>query len=67
MARDPVDRWQAGAVLQDADAYRRLPDLAAEVGAAEGIRQGLEDLAGGHSRPARDVFDEIRAKNDMPR
>jgi prevent-host-death family protein len=33
---------KAAAVLQDAEAYQRLLDLAAEATAAEGIRQGLE-------------------------
>jgi hypothetical protein len=33
------------AVLQDADAYHDLLDLAAAGGAVEGIRQGLEDVA----------------------
>jgi prevent-host-death family protein len=52
---------KAAAVVQDAEAYQQLLDLAAEVSAAEGIRQGLEDVANGRTRPAREVFDEIRA------
>ena len=55
------------AVLQDAEAYQRLLDLAAEASAAEGIRQGLDDVANGRTRPAREVFDEIRAEYDIPR
>ncbi len=58
---------RAAAILQDAHAYQRLLDLAAEANAAEGIRQGLEDLANGRTQPARDVFDEIRAEHDIPR
>jgi prevent-host-death family protein len=58
---------KAAAVVQDAEAYQHLRDLAAEAGAAEGIRQGLEDLASGRTRPAREVFDEIRAKHEIPR
>ena len=58
---------KAAAVVQDAAAYQRLLDLAAEASAAEGIRQGLEDRAGGRTRPAREVFDEIRAEHDIPR
>lgn len=51
----------------DAEGYQRLLDLAAEVSAAEGIRQGLEDVASGRIRPAREVLDEIRAEYDIPR
>ncbi|MDR3534549.1 MAG: type II toxin-antitoxin system Phd/YefM family antitoxin [Rhodopila sp.] len=58
---------KAAAVLQDAEAYQHLLDLAAGANAAEGIRQGLEDTANGRTRPARDVFDEIRAEYGIPR
>lgn len=58
---------KAAAVVQDAEAYQRLLDLAADASAAEGIRQGLEDMAAGRTRPAREVFDEIRAEHDIPR
>ncbi len=54
-------------MVQDADAYQWLLDLAAEVSATEGIRQGLEDVASGRTRPARKVLDEIRAEYDIPR
>ncbi len=46
-------------VLQDAAEYERLLDLAAEADANEGIRQGLEDVAAGRTRPAREVFAEL--------
>jgi prevent-host-death family protein len=58
---------RAAAVVQDAEAYQHLLDLAAEASAAEGIRQGLEDLAAGRTRPARAAFDALRAKCDIPR
>ena len=58
---------KAEAVVQDAESYQRLLDIAAQADAAEGIRQGLEDLRKGRSRPARDVFDKIRAEHDIPR
>jgi hypothetical protein len=57
---------KAAAMVQDDDAYQWFLDLAAEVSAAEGIRQGLEDVASGHTRPAREVLDEIRAEYDIP-
>ena len=58
---------KAEAVVQDAESYQRLLDIAAQADAAEGIRQGLEDLRKGRTRPARDVFDKIRAEHDIPR
>ncbi len=58
---------KAAAVVQDAEAYQHLLDLAAAASAAEGIRQGLEDLATGCARPAREVFNEIRAQYGIPR
>jgi hypothetical protein len=44
-----------------ADQLRR--DLAAQASAAEGIRQGLADLAAGRTRSAREVFDAFRAEH----
>ena len=58
---------KAAAVVQDAEAYQQLLDLAADASAAEGIRQGLEDLANGRTRPALDVFNEIRTEYVIPR
>ena len=57
---------KAAAVVQDAEAYQLLLDLAAEASAEEGIRQGLDDLANGRTRPAAEAFDEIRAAYDIP-
>ena len=58
---------KAAAVLQDAEAYQHLLDLAGEASAAEGIRQGLEDMRNGRIRSAGVVFDEIRADYAIPR
>ena len=58
---------KAAAVLQDAEAYQRLLDLAAEANAAEGVRQGLEDLQNRRTRPARAVLDDVRAEHGIPR
>jgi prevent-host-death family protein len=60
-------RGKAAAIVQDAQAYQRLLDIAAQAEAEEGIRQGLDDVAHGRTRPAREVFDEIRRKHDIPR
>jgi hypothetical protein len=58
---------KAAAIVQDAEAYQRLLDVAASADAPEGIRQGLDDIAHARTRPAREVFDDIRRKHDIPR
>ena len=58
---------KAAAVVQDAEAYQRLLDIAARAGAEEGIRQGLDDVAHARTRPAREIFDEIRRRHAIPR
>ena len=58
---------KAEAVVQDAEAYQHLLDIAAQSDAVEGIRQGLGDAEKGRTRPAREVFDEIRAEHVIPR
>ena len=60
-------KGKAAAIVQDAEAYQRLLDIAAHADAEEGIRQGLDDLAHGRIRPAREIFDEIRRKHGIPR
>jgi prevent-host-death family protein len=60
-------KGKAAAIVQDAEAYQRLLDVAAAADAAEGIRQGLDDVAHGRTRPAGEVFDDIRRKHDIPR
>lgn len=58
---------RAAAVVQDAEAYQRLLDIAAQADAAEGIRQGLEDARKGRTRPAREFFREFEAAHDLSR
>jgi prevent-host-death family protein len=60
-------KGKAAAVVQDAEAYQRLLDIAASANAEEGIRQGLDDVAHGRTRPAKAVFNEIRHKHGIPR
>jgi prevent-host-death family protein len=58
---------KAAAVVQDAAAYQRLLDLAASADEEGAIRQGLDDVAHGRTRPAREVFEEFRRKHGIPR
>jgi hypothetical protein len=54
-------------VVQDAEWYQRPLDLVARVDVHGAIRQGLEDVAHGRTRPAQEVFNEIRSRNGIPR
>lgn len=56
---------KAAAVVQDAEAYQRLLDVAASADAAEGIRQGVEDVKKGRIRPAKEFFEEFEAKHGL--
>jgi prevent-host-death family protein len=60
-------KGKAAAIVQDAEAYQRLLDVAASADAEEGIRQGREDVKKGRTRPAREFFDEFEAKHGIPR
>ena len=58
---------KAAAVVQDAEAYQRLRDIAAQADPDEGIRQGLEDAAQGKVRSAKEFFAEFEAAHGIPR
>ena len=58
---------KAEAVVQDAEAYQRLLDIAARADVYEAIRQGLDDIARGRTRPAREVFNEMRRRYGISR
>ena len=60
-------KGRAAAIVQDAEAYQRLLDIAAAADAREGIRQGLEDARKGRGRPAREFFKEFEAKYGLSR
>ena len=59
-------KGQVAAILQDAEAYQRLLDIAASADATEGIRQGLDEASNGKGRPVREFLAEFRAKNGIP-
>jgi prevent-host-death family protein len=60
-------KGKAAAIVQDAEAYQRLLDIAARASAEEGIRQGLEDLKRRKMRPAREFFGEFETEHGIPR
>jgi prevent-host-death family protein len=57
---------KAEAVVQDAEAYQRLLNIAAQAYASEGIRQGLEDVKKGRIRPAREALEMFRRIHAIP-
>ena len=58
---------KAEAVVQDAQAYQQLLDIAARADVYEALRQGLDDIAHGRTRPAREVFSEFRRRHGLSR
>jgi prevent-host-death family protein len=58
---------KAEAVVQDAESYQALLHRAARADVYEAIRQGLDDVAHGRTRPAREVLSEFRRRHGIPR
>lgn len=60
-------KGKAAAIVQDAEAYQRLLDIAAQANVSEGIRQGLKNVRTGRVRPAREFFEDFEARHAIPR
>jgi prevent-host-death family protein len=60
-------KGKAAAIVQDADAYQRLLDIAALADAEEGVRQGLVDAKKGKTRPAKEFFHDFEAAHGLRR
>jgi prevent-host-death family protein len=60
-------KGKAAAVVQDAEAYQRLLDIAARADMQEGVRQGLEEAKQGKSRPLTEFLEEFEAKHGIRR
>jgi len=58
---------KAAAIVQDAEAYQQLLDIAAHADPEEGIRQGLQDAKQGKVRPAGEFFADFEATHGIPR
>jgi prevent-host-death family protein len=58
-------KGKAQAVVQDAEAYQRLLDIAALADAREGIRQGLEESRRGLGQDAEAFFAEFEAAHGI--
>jgi prevent-host-death family protein len=60
-------KGRAAAVVQDAEAYQRLLDIAARADAREGIRQGLEEARAGMGHDAEEFFAGFEAAHGISR
>jgi prevent-host-death family protein len=58
-------RGKAAAIVQDAEAYQHLLDIAARADVLEGIRQGLEEAKQGKGRDVEEFFAEFEAKHGI--
>ena len=58
-------KGRAAAIVQDAEAYQRLLDIAARSDACEGIRQGLEQAKLGKGRDVEEFFAEFEDKHGI--
>ena len=58
---------KAEAVVQDAASYQRLLDSAARADVYEAVRQGVDDIAHGRTRPARKAFNKLRRRHGVSR
>ena len=58
-------KGKAAAIVQDAEAYQRLLDIAALADAREGIRQGLEDAKQGKDQDVEEFFAEFEATHGI--
>jgi prevent-host-death family protein len=59
-------KGKAAAIVQDAEAYQRLLDIAARADAYEGIRQGLEQAQQSKSRDAEEFFADFEVTHGIP-
>ena len=58
-------KGKAQAIVQDAEAYQRLLDIAARADVYEGIRQGLEQARRGKGQDAEAFFAEFEAEHGI--
>ena len=59
-------KGKAAAIVQDAEAYQHLLDIAARADVREGIRQGLDEARQGKGRDIEGFFADFEAKHGIP-
>jgi len=58
---------KAELAIQDATSYQKLLDTIEELETIIGIKQGLEDLAHGRTRPVNQFIEEMQKKHGISR
>lgn len=56
---------RAALVVQDAESYQKLLDIAEDARVLEGIRAGLEDMKAGRSIPLAEFKSRVRRKHGI--
>lgn len=56
---------KAELVVQDAESYQRLLELAEYEETVAALKEALEDVESGRVRPVEEAFDEIRKKHGL--
>jgi prevent-host-death family protein len=59
-------KGKAAAIVQDADAYQHLLDIAARADFHEGVRQGFEEARQGKGRDIEEFLADFEAKHGIP-
>ena len=67
--RQPIEltvNGNAELVLLDTESFQKLLDAIDYAESVEAIRQGLEDVEQGRTRPAKEFFEEMREQFNIP-
>jgi prevent-host-death family protein len=56
---------KAEIVVQDAKAYQRLMEVVDRLELLEALKEGLDDVENGQTRPAREALEELRVKHGV--
>ena len=57
---------KAALVVQDAESYQKLLDIAEKARTQETVRQGIEEMRAGLGRPSDEVFADLRRDLAIP-
>ena len=63
----PTVNTRAKTVARDAESHQALLDHAARADVYEAIKQAVDDIEHGRTRPAREVLSEFRRRHGIPR
>jgi PHD/YefM family antitoxin component YafN of YafNO toxin-antitoxin module len=60
-------KGKAALIVQDVESYQEMVQRIDRMEAVEAIRRAMEEFERGEGRPAREAFEELRQKHDIPR